>query len=71
MRRVNGSGQKSIPRGYDAMAFVDLTDIAMLFVRRGNGGISHHPDKTMTEADADLSAAILLDICRRFTPKEG
>ena len=55
--------------GHDAMAFVDLTDIAMLFVRCGNGGISHHPDETMTEADADLSTAILLDIFRRFTPK--
>jgi hydantoinase/carbamoylase family amidase len=55
--------------GHDAMAFVDLTDIAMLFVRCGNGGISHHPDETMTEADADLSTAILLDIFRRFRPK--
>ena len=55
--------------GHDAMAFVDLTDIAMLFVRCGNGGISHHPDETMTEADAELSTAVLLDIFRRLTPK--
>ncbi|GAA4267524.1 allantoate amidohydrolase [Frondihabitans peucedani] len=37
--------------GHDAMAIADLTDWAMLFVRNGLGGISHHPDETVTEAD--------------------
>ena len=34
--------------GHDAMAIAPLADVAMLFVRCGNGGISHHPDETMT-----------------------
>ncbi|MGI9332915.1 MAG: allantoate amidohydrolase [Gammaproteobacteria bacterium] len=52
--------------GHDAMALPALTDIAMLFVRCGNGGISHHPDETMTGADAELGAAVLLDFIRHF-----
>ena len=55
--------------GHDAMALVTLTDIAMLFTRCGNGGISHNPLETMTADDADLSAQILLDFLRHFTPK--
>ena len=34
------------------MAIADVTGVAMLFLRYGNGGISHHPDETVTEADA-------------------
>ncbi|BDZ48435.1 hypothetical protein GCM10025867_06760 [Frondihabitans sucicola] len=37
--------------GHDAMAVADLTDWAMLFVRNGRGGISHHPDEIVTEGD--------------------
>ncbi|MCP4328247.1 MAG: allantoate amidohydrolase [Alphaproteobacteria bacterium] len=55
--------------GHDAMAIADIADISMLFVRCGNGGISHHSDETMTAEDADISAAILLDFFRRFRPK--
>ena len=54
--------------GHDAMAIAPLADVAMLFVRCGNGGISHHPDETMTEADADLSARILHDFIVHFDP---
>ncbi|MBK8768158.1 MAG: M20/M25/M40 family metallo-hydrolase [Burkholderiaceae bacterium] len=32
--------------GHDAMVFPALAPSAMLFVRCGNGGISHHPDET-------------------------
>ena len=54
--------------GHDAMAIAPLADVAMLFVRCGNGGISHHPDETMTEADADVSARILHDFIVHFAP---
>ncbi|MBW4042812.1 MAG: allantoate amidohydrolase [Acidobacteria bacterium] len=37
--------------GHDGMAVTDVTGIAMLFLRCGNDGISHHPDETVTEAD--------------------
>lgn len=56
--------------GHDAMAIAALTDIAMLFVRCGNGGISHNPAETMTAEDADISTAVLLDFIRHFQPKQ-
>jgi len=48
--------------GHDAVMFAGLTEIGMLFVRCGNGGISHSPLETVTEADADLAARIVLDL---------
>jgi len=36
--------------GHDAMAVAHLTEIGMLFVRCA-GGVSHHPDESVTEAD--------------------
>lgn len=47
--------------GHDAMMFDGLTEVAMLFVRCGNGGISHSPRETVTAADADVAARVLLD----------
>jgi OHCU decarboxylase len=55
--------------GHDAMAIAAITDVAMLFTRCGNGGISHNPLETMTADDADLSAHIMLDFLRRFAPR--
>ena len=52
--------------GHDAMMMARLTDIGMLFVRCGNGGISHHPDETLSEADTELAARIVLDVFRNF-----
>lgn len=52
--------------GHDGMAIADLTSIGMLFVRCGNGGISHNPAETMTVEDADLGARIFLDVLRRY-----
>ncbi len=46
--------------GHDAMAFADVLPQAMLFVRCGNGGISHHPDETMTREDAEIATQVLL-----------
>lgn len=49
--------------GHDAMAVADLTGVGMLFVRCA-GGISHHPDESVTESDVDaaidaMEAAVL------------
>ena len=48
--------------GHDAVSFSGVTDIAMLFVRCGNGGISHSPLETIAAADADIATRILLDV---------
>jgi allantoate deiminase/N-carbamoyl-L-amino-acid hydrolase len=55
--------------GHDAMMLSEITDVAMLFTRCGNGGISHHPLETMTADDAEVSARILLDFLRHFQPQ--
>jgi acetylornithine deacetylase/succinyl-diaminopimelate desuccinylase-like protein len=47
--------------GHDAMMFDRVTDLAMLFVRCGNGGVSHSPREIITAEDADLAARVLLD----------
>ncbi|MRX07795.1 allantoate amidohydrolase [Pseudoduganella sp. FT25W] len=52
--------------GHDAMAMAAITDVAMLFTRCGNGGISHNPLETMTADDADIAARVLLDFLRAF-----
>jgi allantoate deiminase/N-carbamoyl-L-amino-acid hydrolase len=54
--------------GHDAMTIASITDMAMLFTRCGNGGISHNPLEVMTADDADLSARVLLDFLRAFEP---
>jgi OHCU decarboxylase len=53
--------------GHDAMAMAKLTDVAMLFIRCGNGGISHNPLETMSADDADVAAGIVLDFLRQFS----
>jgi len=52
--------------GHDAMAMAAITDVAMLFTRCGNGGISHNSLETMTADDADIAACVLLDFLRQF-----
>ena len=54
----------SLPSGaeHDAVMFGGVTDVGMLFVRCGNGGISHNPRETMTADDAELAARVLRDI---------
>jgi hydantoinase/carbamoylase family amidase len=51
--------------GHDAMVMARITEACMLFVRCGNGGISHNPMESMTAEDADLAAHVLLDFLRR------
>ncbi|MBV8122596.1 MAG: Zn-dependent hydrolase, partial [Paucibacter sp.] len=45
-----------------------IADVAMLFVRGGNGGISHHPDETMTEDDAAIAAQVFSGLVEQFQP---
>ena len=52
--------------GHDAMAMAAITDVAMLFVRCGNGGISHHPLETMTAPDAEVAARVFADFVENF-----
>ena len=40
--------------GHDAVTMAGVTDIAMLFVRNA-GGISHHPDESVEQADVALA----------------
>ncbi len=47
--------------GHDAAMFAGVTKLGMLFVRCGNGGISHSPLESVTVEDADLAARVLLD----------
>ena len=48
--------------GHDAVMFDGLADVGMLFVRCGNGGISHSPLETVTADDADIAARVLFDV---------
>jgi OHCU decarboxylase len=52
--------------GHDAMAIAAITDVAMLFTRCGNGGISHNPLEVMTADDAEISAQVFLRFLRNF-----
>ena len=47
--------------GHDAVMFDRVCDLAMLFVRCGNSGISHSPLETVTADDVDVAARVLLD----------
>jgi beta-ureidopropionase / N-carbamoyl-L-amino-acid hydrolase len=52
--------------GHDAVVFDGFTDIGMLFVRCGNGGISHSPLETVTAEDAGIAAQVLRDTLLRM-----
>jgi allantoate deiminase len=54
--------------GHDAAMFGGLADIGMLFVRCGNGGVSHSPLEIVTVEDADIAARILLDVLVHLDP---
>jgi hydantoinase/carbamoylase family amidase len=63
-----GLSPRELPSGagHDAMMFDALTDIAMLFVRCGNGGVSHSPREIITAEDADIAARVMLDTVLRL-----
>jgi allantoate deiminase len=47
--------------GHDAVALSALCPIAMLFVRC-TGGLSHHPDESVSAADAEVALDVLVDL---------
>ena len=55
--------------GHDAMMLAQITDVGMMFVRCGAGGVSHNPAETVSAEDAGLAADALLDFLRHFTPR--
>ncbi|MEO7741720.1 MAG: allantoate amidohydrolase [Usitatibacter sp.] len=46
--------------GHDAMQFAGVAPIVMLFVRCGNGGVSHSPRETLSAEDAEVATRVLL-----------
>ena len=48
------------------MKMATITPIGMLFVRCGNGGISHHPDEILSVDDADIAARAFSDFLLHF-----
>ena len=52
--------------GHDAMILAEVTDVGMMFVRCGAGGVSHNPAETVTAEDAGTAAAALLRFLRDF-----
>jgi hydantoinase/carbamoylase family amidase len=55
--------------GHDAMVLAEVTDVGMLFVRCGAGGVSHNPAETVTAEDAEAAVRALLDFLRSFATK--
>jgi allantoate deiminase len=78
MRQIEGSIEaegvtvRRLPSGagHDGMAMIDLTDIAMIFLRC-TGGISHNPDEDVTKEDVAVGARVLMRFIENFRPKEG
>ena len=64
----------SVPRrlpsgaGHDAMMMASLAPMGMLFVRCGNGGISHNPAESLDPADAQIAARAFQDFLTHFSP---
>jgi len=56
--------------GHDAMAIASLCPVGMLFTRC-KGGISHTPAESITEADANIAVAVLLEFLRKFKKPES
>jgi acetylornithine deacetylase/succinyl-diaminopimelate desuccinylase-like protein len=50
--------------GHDAMILAEVTDVGMLFVRCGAGGVSHNPAETITAEDAGAAVRALLAFLR-------
>ena len=68
--RSTGSEPVHLPSGagHDAMILAEVTDVGMLFVRCGAGGVSHNPAETVSAEDVARATAALLDFLRRFEP---
>ena len=69
---AHGIAPRYLPSGagHDAMVFPAVAPTAMLFVRCGNNGISHHPDETMTAEDAEIATSVLLHFFEHYEPPQ-
>ncbi|WP_035726587.1 allantoate amidohydrolase [Bradyrhizobium murdochi] len=67
---AEGYGVFELPSGagHDGMAMIDISDVAMLFVRC-RGGISHNPAEHVETADVDAGARVLLRLIENFRPR--
>ncbi|NJD89610.1 MAG: allantoate amidohydrolase [Betaproteobacteria bacterium] len=54
--------------GHDAMVLASATEVGMIFVRCGAGGVSHDPAETVAAQDAGLAVAALGEFLSRFRP---
>jgi hydantoinase/carbamoylase family amidase len=72
LRRETGSDPIFLPSGagHDAMILAEVTDVGMMFVRCGAGGVSHNPAETVSAEDAGLATAALLRFLRDFAPRD-
>jgi hydantoinase/carbamoylase family amidase len=52
--------------GHDAMILAGVTEVGMMFVRCGAGGVSHNPAETVSSGDAALAIVALLDFIRHY-----
>jgi hydantoinase/carbamoylase family amidase len=52
--------------GHDAMILAEVTDVGMLFVRCGAGGVSHNPAETVSAADCELAVRAVVGLLREF-----
>ena len=68
---ATGAEVRHLPSGagHDAMEFAKVAPIAMLFVRCGNGGISHNPQETLSAEDADIATRVFLHFLKHFDPQ--
>jgi allantoate deiminase len=66
--RATGLAVRELPSGagHDTVTMARVTDVAMLFVRCA-GGISHHPDESVTEADVALAIEAASNFVKSFT----
>ena len=66
-RTVGGSALR-LPSGagHDAMVLAEVTDVGMMFVRCGAGGVSHNPAETVSPQDAALARLKLSDQAPHF-----
>jgi hydantoinase/carbamoylase family amidase len=61
-----GAPVRKLPSGagHDAMVMAEATEVGMLFIRCGAGGVSHNPAETVTAQDVGLAVAAMLAFLR-------
>ncbi len=69
---VTGTARRmSSGAGHDTVSMAHLTpEVAMLFVRCA-GGVSHHPDECVTEADVAVAVEVVDGLLDRLAAADG